>query len=160
MPQKRFRLRFTFWLDLTKNDEAQLADTIDRLKSQRSFTQTIRDGIRLICDLRAGKLDVLHELFPFVFESFHTAIEQERSKIRAEYQRQSEGIEAKLTRLEKLLLEQTPQTMSTQPQNLHQSASLQGNFRPKQFDDVDEIEVTLTDSSDSFDNFLQSVFEI
>ena len=66
---QRFRLRFTFWLDLHKADEAQLAKTIDGLKQERSFASTIRDGIRLVCDLRAGRLDVLCELFPWVQEA-------------------------------------------------------------------------------------------
>ena len=66
---QRFRLRFTFWLDLHKEDEAELAETIDGLKHERSFASTIRDGIRLVCDLRAGRLDVLCELFPWVGEA-------------------------------------------------------------------------------------------
>ena len=66
---QRFRLRFTFWLDLHKAGEAELAETIDGLKQERSFASTIRDGIRLVCDLRAGRLDVLSELFPWVSEA-------------------------------------------------------------------------------------------
>ena len=64
----RFRLRFTFWLDLHKADEAALAEVIDVLKYERTFASTIRDGIRLIYDLRAGRADVLFELFPWVKE--------------------------------------------------------------------------------------------
>ena len=70
MAKKSFRLRFTFWLDMHKSDEAAIAETIADLKSQRSFVSTIRDGIRLICDLRAGRLDVLFELFPWVRSEF------------------------------------------------------------------------------------------
>ena len=66
---QRFRLRFTFWLDLHKAGEAELAETIDGLKHERSFASTIRDGIRLVCDLRAGRVDVLCELFPWVQEA-------------------------------------------------------------------------------------------
>ena len=66
MNPKRFRLRYVFWLDMHKPDEERIADQIDHLKSERSFARTIRDGIRLICDLRAGRLDVLFELFPWV----------------------------------------------------------------------------------------------
>ena len=66
---QRFRLRFTFWLDIHKNDEAELAETIDILKQERSFATTIRDGIRLICDLRAGRVEVLFALFPWVQET-------------------------------------------------------------------------------------------
>lgn len=71
--KKRFRLRFPFWLDLLKPDEAALAETIDTLKSQRAFASSIRDGLRLIVDLRAGRLDVLLELFPWVAQKLSTA---------------------------------------------------------------------------------------
>lgn len=64
----RFRPRFTFWLDLYKADEATLAEVIYVLKRERTFVSTIRDGIRLICDLRAGQADSLFELFPWVKE--------------------------------------------------------------------------------------------
>ena len=63
------RERFSFWLDLGKGSEFILADTIFELKQKRLFASTIRDGIRLIVDLRAGRVDVLLELFPFVEET-------------------------------------------------------------------------------------------
>ena len=67
---KRFRLRFTFWLDMLKEGESAVAETIDTLKKKRLFAETVRDGIRLVCDLRDGKLDVLFELFPWVRAEF------------------------------------------------------------------------------------------
>lgn len=66
MAAKRFRLKFTFWLDLSKGDECELAEQIDILKQQRRFVETIRDGIRLIVDLRAGRTDRLFALFPWL----------------------------------------------------------------------------------------------
>lgn len=66
---QRFRLRFTFWLDMHKGDEAELAETIESLKQDRTFAATIRDGIRLICDLRAGRVEMLLTLFPWVREA-------------------------------------------------------------------------------------------
>lgn len=66
MAKNRFRLRYTFWLDLLKSDEQQLSDDIVALKEERSFAATIRDGIRLVLDLREGRVDVLCELFPWV----------------------------------------------------------------------------------------------
>ena len=67
MPRKQsFRLRFTFWLDMLIPEEQGLADYVAELKTQRSFVRTIRDGLRLMRDLRAGSTDVLFELFPFV----------------------------------------------------------------------------------------------
>jgi hypothetical protein len=60
----RPRYRFEFWLDSNKNDELLLMEEIAALKKKRLFAQTIRDGIRLIVDLRRGSFDVLVELFP------------------------------------------------------------------------------------------------
>ena len=72
MPQKSFRMKFMFWLDSTKEDEDKLIEQIEKLKLDRLFSKTIRDGVRLICDLRAGQTDILLELFPWVKESIHT----------------------------------------------------------------------------------------
>ncbi len=70
MDRKRFRIRFVFWLDLQKQDENQIAEQIEVLKQERSFAKVVRDGIRLVCDLKAGRTDVLLELFPWVTERF------------------------------------------------------------------------------------------
>ena len=70
MAAKRFRLKFTFWLDVSKSDEYDLAEQIENLKQERLFSQTIRDGIRLMCDLRAGRTDVLFALFPWLAAEF------------------------------------------------------------------------------------------
>lgn len=67
------RKRFEFWLDTAKNNEGELVDVIEKLKSRRSFISTIRDGIRLIVDLRAGNTDVLFELFPWLQEKYNTS---------------------------------------------------------------------------------------
>ena len=68
-------MKFTFWLDATKADEDELIDQIEILKQQRLFAKTIRDGIRLICDLRAGQVDVLFELFPWVEDGGEFALD-------------------------------------------------------------------------------------
>lgn len=68
MPSERLRQRFNFWLDLNKTDDAILAHEIQDLKKCRQFSQTIRDGIRLIVDLRRGNTSVLCELFPLIEE--------------------------------------------------------------------------------------------
>lgn len=73
MPQNRYRLRFVFWLDMLRPDELKLADKIELLKNERLFAKTIRDGIRLVVDLREGRVDVLRELFPWVLEQQVTA---------------------------------------------------------------------------------------
>lgn len=66
MKHRPHRLRYTFWLDHNKPDEEAIADQIELLKNDRGFVSAVREGIRLICDLRAGRVDVLLELFPFV----------------------------------------------------------------------------------------------
>jgi hypothetical protein len=87
MAQRRFRLRFTFWLDLLKPDEAAIAGQIEQLKADRTFATTVRDGIRLICDLRAGRTDVLCELFPFVAERLKTPEPTVESRLQAHVDR-------------------------------------------------------------------------
>lgn len=61
---KPFRMRFAFWLDDTRPDESDLISYIDELKQARRFASTIRDGLRLMRDLRAGNVAVLLQLFP------------------------------------------------------------------------------------------------
>jgi hypothetical protein len=68
--KKPYRPRFNFWLNMDKPEEKLIANKIQALKLETLFTATIRDGIRLICDLRDGKLDVLFELFPWVRAEF------------------------------------------------------------------------------------------
>ena len=96
MAQKSFRMKFMFWLDVTKEDEDELIGQIELLKQKRLFAKTVRDGIRLICDLRAGRTDVLFELFPWVKDALQpmpaAPVEQ--------------GLQAQIARLEALLLVQ------------------------------------------------------
>jgi hypothetical protein len=60
------RPKFFFWLDTAKPEENYLVETCERLKRQRKFTKTVRDGIRLIEDLKHGRTEVLIELFPHI----------------------------------------------------------------------------------------------
>lgn len=64
------RKRYSFWLDRRKPDERAVEDLISQMKADRAFTPSIRDGLRLMADLQAGKLDVLFELFPWVRAEF------------------------------------------------------------------------------------------
>ena len=96
MARKSFRMKFMFWLDVTKRGEDELIGQIEFLKQERLFAKTIRDGIRLICDLRAGRTEVLFELFPWVKDGLQSApvapVEQ--------------GLQEQIARLETLLLAQ------------------------------------------------------
>jgi len=69
-PRKpRQRWQFKFWLNSNDDDDLAIADLIGALKRQRLFQQSIRDGLRLVWDLRAGRTDVLLELFPGIREA-------------------------------------------------------------------------------------------
>lgn len=61
---QRFRLKFTFWLNINKSDEQELSEIIEDLKAQRGFASAIRDGLRIVWELRQGKTDTLYRLFP------------------------------------------------------------------------------------------------
>ena len=63
---KRYRVMHRFWLDITKDDEDALDEQIAELKQSRKWQTTARNALRLFFDLRAGRVDVLLELFPFV----------------------------------------------------------------------------------------------
>lgn len=75
MKPKKFRLMFKFWLDDTNPAESDLIDYIETLKQERRFVTTIRDGLRLMRDLRAGNTTVLLQLFPAVKAQLQTNTE-------------------------------------------------------------------------------------
>ena len=100
MAANRYRLRFTFWLDMLKLDEMALADQIEQLKNERSFVRTIRDGIRLIMDLRNGRTEVLFELFPWL----KNELSQPMTTIISTSP--DNGLQHQLDRLEQLILQQ------------------------------------------------------
>lgn len=66
MANKTYRIQHKFWLDIERDSEADLNDLVVDLKRRRSFVSTVRDGIRLIADLRQGQTTVLCELFPWI----------------------------------------------------------------------------------------------
>lgn len=140
MAAQRFRLKFMFWLDVTKADDYALAEQIEELKYQRRFTQTIRDGIRLICDLRRGKLDVLFELFPWVRAEFLATIEPVEAR--------SPSLEDQLKRLEALMLRQGFAPLDALPSGAPQrspappagpKAMTVPQFAAPAFDDEDDL---------------------
>ncbi|MBA3868607.1 MAG: hypothetical protein H0X30_05600 [Anaerolineae bacterium] len=69
MPAQRKRKQFKFWLDLLKPQEKYLADVVAWLTEQGEFVRSIRDGLRLIYDLRFQKDTCsLLEMFPDIRE--------------------------------------------------------------------------------------------
>lgn len=136
MAIESFRKRFTFWLDLYKDDELALAEEIEGLKKGRQFTKSIRDGLRLITDLQAGRTDVLLELFPWVVRHFRD---------------ETLGVEDLLAALEDLLAEQADRSnhfgsnpdrsvspVSFAKSDLVESQSTE-DYLAEVFDDLDDI---------------------
>jgi len=148
---KGTRERFLFWLDIANDENFAIADMITQLKAERKFTRTIRDGIRLIVDLRRGRVEVLEELFPWVFDAVARQLEEERST-------QTNDIQCQLERIEQLI-----QTQTTSPSI--------GNGAPKAMDvkpvaaplfddDIDEFATIIIKpdtSTNSGQNFLNSL---
>ena len=110
MANESYRLMYRFWLNIAKPAEEAIADKIEILKNERMFSQTIRDGIRLICDLRDGKLDVLFELFPWVKAEFMEYI-REVQPVPSEERRSNELPEASQP-----VTQQTPQQIHAEKQ--------------------------------------------
>lgn len=81
----RRRVQHRFDLNLDKKDEYQLHEIIRSLKKKRSFLGVVRDGIRLVLDLRQGQTDVLCELFPWVFEQA-TPVSERDAILRSQFE--------------------------------------------------------------------------
>lgn len=62
----RQRRLYKFWLNLADSMEYNVAEICEYAKSRREYAKIIRDGIRLVWDLRQGQTTVLAELFPWV----------------------------------------------------------------------------------------------
>lgn len=62
----RQRRLYKFWLNLADSMEYNVAEICEYAKSRREYAKIIRDGIRLVYDLRQGQTTVLAELFPWV----------------------------------------------------------------------------------------------
>lgn len=157
------RGRFTFWLDYNKDEELLLADAIDDLKRKRRFVTTIRDGIRLICDLRQGRVEVLFELFPWVKSEWLASSQpQETAGERA--------LKEQLARIEQQLIQQgnTLIRLPASDQASHQlttgpKAMNVPKFNLPVLDDDDETDILISPStarSNSAQNFLNALNSI
>jgi len=58
------KIRIEIRLNLSRSDDVQLKQVTDNLRRARHLSATVRQGIALIVDLRAGRTDVLFALFP------------------------------------------------------------------------------------------------
>jgi hypothetical protein len=104
-----YRIMQKFWLDLDKPDHEEVNEIVHTLKQTRAYSKAIRDGLRLIFDLRAGRLDILFELFPWVRAEF---LEYMASAQPQQSDREM-SIEKQLARIEELLVNGEP--MSSVP---------------------------------------------
>ena len=148
----RFRLRFTFWLDVNKQDEYDLAETIETLKTNKLFAKTIRDGIKLVVSLMDGRLDLLFDMYPWVREEF-----EKRSALRT-----SQALEAQLTRIEYLMgqgitipVDTKAQQNSTGSKSLKVPALSLPRFEDD--DEQDTLIITKTQGTDSAMNFVNTL---
>ena len=66
---KRFKLRYEFWLEPQKPGHEAVAEIIEGLKEQRKFAPGVRDSLLLFDELQRGRTDMLLELFPWLEES-------------------------------------------------------------------------------------------
>jgi hypothetical protein len=95
MRAPRPRMRYVFWLNLANPLELYIAEILEYSRKNRQLTTIIRDGVRLIYDLRQGKTDVLLEMFPWV----KTALTEAEKPA-------TTAIQHQLDRLEQLILQQ------------------------------------------------------
>ncbi|MEZ4667824.1 MAG: hypothetical protein R3E39_07915 [Anaerolineae bacterium] len=137
----RFRLRFTFWLDMHKSDEHELAETIDDLKTRKLFAKSVRDGITLVVSLMEGRLDVLFSMYPWVREEF-----EKRAGMRS-----AEALEAQLNRIEQLMGQgiTLPVDMKVQPSGAGPKPLKAPSFALPRFDDDDELDTLIINKSTS-----------
>ena len=70
MNKNPFRKRYEFWLNLNAETEYEIAEIADELKAQRGYASAIRDGLRMVWELRQGRVDTLVKLFPWIVERF------------------------------------------------------------------------------------------
>lgn len=157
MAQKSYRIRFNFWLDISKPEEEAIADDIELLKNQRSFSQTIRNGIRLIVDLQSGNTDVLFELFPLMKAKLQASSSSNDDN--------SGNLSRDIARLESLILRQASNTDTAIMKPVSNGVKSIGGIKPLAapvFDDDDDtmlLTVTKHEGAgeQAAQNFLNSI---
>lgn len=165
--KQHFRLRFTFWLDMLNDEEQSLADYVEELKTRRSFAKTIRDGLRLVRDLRAGKVDVLFELFPWVKAEFIAGITS-KSDSRGDdrMHREFEELKALILSTSNAPLVAAPAGNPRPLMSISAGAAPQALNVPKfdlprfDDDDIDTLVIAKDTKTDSAANFLKSMMNL
>jgi hypothetical protein len=153
MVAKRYRMRFDFQLNIAKDDENAIAEQILELKGQGLYSKTVRDGISLVSDLRAGSLEVLFDLFPWVradFLEYMASIQSQKNETELVIAEQLARIETMLSRTGE------GTSRGGQPKPLHIPAVPESVFD----DDDDPDMLTLTKvaaTGKATQNFLNSI---
>ena len=106
--RRRIREKVLFHLDVSRDEDLLVAEEIDALKRRRRFLPSFKEAIMLYQDLKAGRVGLLRELFPWVFDAIASHLDAERDA-------RADAIQAQLERLEALLLEQGSQPAPAPP---------------------------------------------
>jgi hypothetical protein len=156
---KRDRRRFSFWLDFNREDDLLVGSLIDDLKRSKrgGFIGAVRDGIRIVHDLRAGRLDALLELYPWVADK----LDEKRNK----ESKGGDDLGEKLDRLEQLLLQSEAPgglLMSARQNTGGPKSMTMPSFDLPPLDDEDDaetivIEKSKADGTQAAKNFLASM---
>ncbi len=84
----RYRLKFSFWLNILNNDEKLVSEQIEILKNDRSFASVCRDGIMLVSELRQGSSTLLVKLFDWLrapLELYQSLIDGDTTMLFAQF---------------------------------------------------------------------------
>lgn len=161
MTTERFRKRYKFWLNILKDDEFELAEELDTLKKRRLFTPTIRDGIRLILDLRKGNMEILFELFPHLQEKFSGDSEQKTTQSKSQNNDQSSNLQKQIDRLETLLKEQGAVPINSVHEVItgqHSPQSISVSSKPTKDSGIKITQTKSNEKSNSSKNFANMMF--
>ena len=157
MKDKRTRCQYRFWLDVTKAEEKNLYDQVQALKTARSFSTYVRDGLRLMISLSAGETDVLLELFPWVGKELGAGHVVEKNASASQMQE----LQGQVKYLEQLILAISAVSSSTPVTDPKPMAV--PTFSMPQFDEDDGISQLIVahkgDGSSAY-NFSKSVMSL
>jgi len=158
----RERRQIKFWVDVRKELGEWAVETMDALKQERKFKETMLQGFRLIVDLRHKKIDYLFDLFPWIEAWMDGQIEAEVSRrVALAVKERSAGqgdLEKRLAKLEALLASQTTTPATPAP-------TLQPVAPRPATDDDDSALLTITKAAPNQDtasakSFIDAAFSL
>lgn len=71
----RYQIQQKFWLNGRDKDESELAHYCEKLRKQRQFAPTVRNGLTLMRALEQGDTTLLFQLFPNLENQLRFALE-------------------------------------------------------------------------------------